>query len=188
VVVVPIVSEEDKEIVLAEARKVADRIGRRFRTKFDDRDHLTPGRKFNEWELKGVPLRVELGPRDIESGQAILVRRDTGAKRPAKLAALEEEVARDLEEMGKSLLERARESLRKNTHMTTSYEELKRILEEKGGIVRAPWCGSAECEKRLREETGAKIINIPLDQHPSDSRCVICGGQARTVVNIAKSY
>ena len=188
VVLVPIVSDQNKQEVLAEARKAADRLARRFRTKLDDRDHLTPGRKFNEGELKGVPMRVELGPRDIESGRAVLVRRDTGGKRVAKLAALEEEVARDLDEMGRSLLERASEKLRANTHMTTSYDELKRIIKEKGGIVRAPWCGSPECEDKLQEETGAKIINIPLDQHPSDSRCVKCGNHAETIVNIAKSY
>ena len=188
VVVIPIVSDDTKKKVLPEAKKVADSLGLRFRTKLDDRDQLTPGRKFNEWELKGVPLRVELGPRDIDSGQAVLVRRDTGNKRAAKLTALGDEVARDLEEMNRSLLETARESLRKNTRMTTSYEELKKMLDEKGGIVRAPWCGSAECETKLAAETGAKILNIPLDQHPSDSRCVVCGAHAETIVNIARSY
>jgi prolyl-tRNA synthetase len=188
VVVVPIVTDDTKAKVLAEARKLADRLGQKFRTKLDDRDHLTPGRKFNEWELKGVPLRVELGPRDIDAGQAVLVRRDTGSKRAAKISVLEDEVTKELDEMGRSLLEKARESLKKNTHMTRSYEELKRIIQEKGGIVRAPWCGSAECESRLAADTGAKIINIPLDQHPSDSRCVVCGKHAETIVNIAKSY
>jgi prolyl-tRNA synthetase len=188
VVVVPIVTDANKEKVLAEAKRVSDKIAQKFRTKFDDRDQLTPGRKFNEWELKGVPLRVELGPRDIEAGQAVLVRRDTGGKRSAKLAAVVDEVTRELEEISTSLLERAREALRKNTYMTTSYDELKRIIKEKGGIVRAPWCGSAECEDKLRQETGAKILNIPLDQHPSDSKCAMCGGHAEIIANIAKSY
>jgi prolyl-tRNA synthetase len=188
VVVVPIVSDENKPKVLAEAKRVAGDLGLRFRTKLDDRDQLTPGRKFNEWELKGVPLRVELGPRDIESGQAVLVRRDTGGKRVVKLSALGDEVAKDMDNMGRDLLERARDSLRKNTHMTTSYDELKRIVGGKGGIVRAPWCGSSACEAKLKEETGAKILNMPLDQHPSASKCVMCGKTADTVVNIAKSY
>ena len=101
---------------------------------------------------------------------------------------LGDEVEREVEGMNRSLLERASEFLKQNTHMTTSYEELKRILEEKGGIVRAPWCGSSECETKLQGETGAKILNIPLDQHPSDSRCILCGAHADTVVNIARSY
>lgn len=188
VVVVPIVSDENKQRVLAEAKKVADGLGQRFRTSLDDRDHLTPGRKFNEWELKGVPLRLELGPRDLAAGQAVLVRRDTGAKRAVKLSGLGDEVGKDLEEMGRNLLERARESLKNNTRMTTSFEELKKIIRERGGIVRAPWCGSAECEKKLIKETGAKIVNIPLDQHQANSKCVCCGERAETVVNIAKSY
>ena len=188
VVVVPIVNDENKNEVLAEAKKASDGLSQRFRTKLDDRDQLTPGRKFNEWELKGVPLRVELGPRDMKSGQAVLVRRDTGGKRNASLAQLGDEVASDLEAIGKNLLEKARDALRKNTHMTTSHEELKKIIAERGGIVRAPWCGTAECENKLSEETGAKIINIPLDQHPSDAKCVECGRHAEIIVNIARSY
>jgi prolyl-tRNA synthetase len=182
------VNDQNKETVLAEAKKISERLGQRFRTKLDDRDHLTPGRKFNEWELKGVPVRVEVGPRDIASGQAVLVRRDTGAKRPAKLSSLEEEVTKDFEEMHRSLFERARNFLASNTHMTSSYAELKRIIETKGGIVRSPWCGSAECEARVREETGAKIVNIPLDQHKVKTSCVVCGKDAQTVANFARSY
>ncbi|MDV3293695.1 MAG: proline--tRNA ligase [Nitrososphaerales archaeon] len=188
VVLVPIVNDSNKESVLAEARKVADTLAQKFRTKLDDRDHLTPGRKFNEWELKGVPLRVELGPRDLAAGQAVLVRRDTGAKRTAKLENLSAEAEKELNAINVSLLERAREFLRQNTRMTTSYDELKRIIKEKGGIVRAPWCGSAECERKVREETGAMIINIPLDQHPARSECVGCGKEAEIVANFAKSY
>ncbi|MDV3278620.1 MAG: proline--tRNA ligase [Nitrososphaerales archaeon] len=188
VVIVPIVNDQNKEKVLVEAKKLAERLSQRFRTRLDDRDHLTPGRKFNEWELKGVPLRVEVGPRDIASGQAVLVRRDTGAKRPAKLSALEEEVARDFAEMQRSLLEKARNFLANNTHMTSSYAELKRIIETKGGIVRSPWCGSAECEAKVKEETGAIIINMPVDQHQVRAQCVVCGKNAQIVANFAKSY
>ncbi len=188
VVVVPIVTDETKQEVLPEAKKAAEKLSQRFRTKLDDRDQLTPGRKFNEWELKGVPLRVELGPRDIKSGQAVLVRRDTGGKRNVSSSSLADEVGKDLEAMGRSLLEKARDTLRKNTHMTTSYDELKKIIKEKGGIVRAPWCGAVECENKLIEETGAKILNIPLDQHPAEARCVKCGRRAEIVVNIARSY
>jgi prolyl-tRNA synthetase len=188
VVVVPIVSDQTKQSVIAEARKISEILSLKFRVKLDDRDHLTPGRKFNEWELKGVPLRVEVGPRDIAAGQVILVRRDSGAKRPVKVSSLEAEVQKEAEEMQKSLLARARDFLAKNTHMTSSYEELKRLMATEGGIVRAPWCGSAECEARAREETGAKIINIPLDQHGVMTPCVLCGKGAKVVANFAKSY
>jgi len=188
VVLVPIVNEESKEQVLKEARSAADALRKEFRVTLDDRDHLTPGRKFNEWELKGVPLRIEIGPRDVASGQAVLVRRDTGKKRSVSTANLAGEVRTDLESMQASLLEKAREFLRNNTHMVKTIEDLKRTIDEKGGIVRAPWCGSAECEREIRERTGAKIINIPLDQHPPKAPCISCGNGAEMIVNFAKSY
>ena len=188
VVLVPIVNDENKREVLSEAAKVFDRLSGRFRAKLDDRDHLTPGRKFNEWELKGVPLRVELGPRDIRAGQAVLVRRDTGGKRTAKLHDLEAEVAKELDTIQSALLDRARDFLTRNTHTAATVEQVKGILESKGGIVRIGWCGGSECEERLRADTGGKIINIPLDQTGEPGSCVSCGKKATAAVNFAKSY
>ncbi|HME18537.1 MAG TPA: proline--tRNA ligase [Nitrososphaerales archaeon] len=188
IVVVPIVNEENKKEVLAEAAKVHGRLSVAFRARLDARDHLTPGRKFNEWELKGVPLRVELGPRDLKAGQAVLVRRDTGTKRTAKLDGLEKEVGLELDAIQNSLLERAREFLKKNTHEARTLEELKGVLAQKGGIARTRWCGKATCEDKLKEETGGKIINIPLEQHEAKGACAACGESAALVVNFAKSY
>jgi prolyl-tRNA synthetase len=188
IVVVPIVNEENKKDVLAEAAKVHRRLSGGFRANLDDRDHLTPGRKFNEWELKGVPLRIELGPRDLKAGQAVLVRRDTGTKRTAKLADLEKEVSLELDAIQENLLERAREFLAKNTRAAATLEELKGVLVQKGGIVMIHWCGSKKCEDRLKEETGGKIINIPLDQRGEKGACAACGEGADLVVNFAKSY
>jgi prolyl-tRNA synthetase len=188
VVIVPIVNEETKKEVLAEAAKLHRRLSKEFRTKLDERDHLTPGRKFNEWELKGVPLRIELGPRDLKSGQAVLVRRDTGAKRLVRLSSVEGEAAKDLESIQSGLLAKARELLKKNTHQAETLAELKSIIATKGGIVQVPWCGSRECEDRMKEETGGKIINFPLDQHPAKAACASCGKKAAAIVNFAKSY
>jgi prolyl-tRNA synthetase len=187
VVVVPIMNEENKEKVLAEARKVFDSLKGRFRTRLDDRDQLTPGRKFNEWELRGVPLRIEIGPRDISAGQVVLVRRDSGAKKSVRIEGLEEQVAKELAAIHKSLLDGATESLKKNTRSAGSYEELKRGL-EKGGIIRAAWCESAECEAKVKAETGGKIINIPLEQRSKAGSCVLCGKPGKVVANFAKSY
>ncbi len=188
VVVVPIVNEESKNEVLAAAAKARSRLAGRYRVRLDDRDHLTPGRKFNEWELKGVPLRVELGPRDLKAGQAVLVRRDTGGKRQVKLADLEREVGAELQGIQDSLLERAKENLARNTHDASSLAELKRTLADKGGIVRVNWCGTRKCEDRMKEETGGKIINIPLEQRPARGKCLACGERAEVVANFAKSY
>jgi len=187
VVIVPIVNDENKKEVLAETRKVYEALCTRFRTRLDDRDHLTPGRKFNEWELKGVPLRIELGPRDLKAGHAVLVRRDTGAKRAVKLADIGEEVLSELDSIQKSLFEKAKEFLTKNTHSATTLDELKAALKT-GGVVRVQWCGTRECEDKLKEATGGKIINIPLDQEGAKGPCISCGENARHIVNFARSY
>ena len=188
VVLVPIVNDESKEGVLAESRKLHDRLGRKFRVKLDDRDHLTPGRKFNEWELKGVPLRVEFGPRDMKDKQAVLVRRDTGGKRVVKLANLEEEVAKELETIQAHLLQRATKALVENTRSAATLPELKRILSEHGGIVRVPWCGKPECEAKMKEETGGKILNFPIDQKAPKTKCPVCSKDAIHLANFGKSY
>ena len=188
VVIVPIYKEGERKEVLAGAKKIFEELKPAFRAKLDDRDHLTPGRKFNEWELKGVPLRVEVGPRDLKAGQAVLVRRDDGTKRHAKASDIVEEARKELASIHQSLLARARDHLAKNTHMTDSFDELKKVLSEKGGIVRAPWCGSSECEARVKQDTGAIIINIPLGQHDARSKCLVCGKDTGIVANFARSY
>ena len=188
VVFVPIVNDESKEAVLAESRKLMAKLTGRFRVILDDRDHLTPGRKFNEWELKGVPLRIEFGPRDMREKQAVLARRDTGKKRTAELAKLAKEVAEELDSIHTNLLERATKALNENTHAAATLSELRKVLAQQGGIVRVPWCGKAECETKMRETTGGKILNIPLDQKPPKAGCAACGEDAACVVNFGKSY
>ena len=186
VVLVPIVNDESKGAVLAEARKLMGRLGA-FRAKLDDRDNLTPGRKFNEWELKGVPLRIEFGPRDMKEGQAVLVRRDTGAKRAVKVASLEPEVKKELDSIQESLFQKASESLAQNTRDAGTVEEASRILAEKGGIIRVRWCGDDKCEAKLRE-AGGKVLNVPLGQKSSRGVCVVCGKDAPTMALYGRSY
>jgi prolyl-tRNA synthetase len=186
VVLVPILNEESKVKVLEEARRLIKELSR-FRAFLDDRDHLTPGRKFNEWELKGIPLRVEFGPRDMKERQAVLVRRDTGAKRTVKTADLAKEVEAELEGIQKNLFHAASEALSKNTHDVSTLKELKESLAT-GGISRVPWSGDADCEKKLREETGGKILNVPIDQKHSGKKCIVCGKDAAFIANFGKSY
>ncbi|HUI23943.1 MAG TPA: proline--tRNA ligase [Nitrososphaerales archaeon] len=188
VVFVPIVNDESKEAVLAESRKLVEKLVGRFRVFLDDRDHLTPGRKFNEWELKGVPLRVEFGPRDMKDKQAILVRRDSGAKRAVKLAELAKEVGKELEAIHDSIFARAKKALAENTREAATLPELKRVLSEHGGIVRVPWCGNSDCEAKMKEATGGKILNVPLDQEQPKAACAVCGAAATSLANFGKSY
>ena len=188
VVVVPIVNDESKAVVLEEAAKIVQDLSVAWRTKLDDRDNLTPGRKFNEWELKGVPLRVEVGPRDVKSKQAVLVRRDTGGKRVVPLESLSAAVGAELGLIQQSLLEKARTFLSAHTFEAESVTLLKEIIKGEGGIVRVAWCGKKSCEDRLKEEAGGKIVNIPLDQKPPFGICVSCGEKAVMRANYAKSY
>jgi prolyl-tRNA synthetase len=188
VVLVPIVNDESKQAVLVEAKKLFAKLADGFRVSLDDRDNLTPGRKFNEWELKGIPLRIEFGPRDMKEKQAVLVRRDTGQKRVVKVSEISSEVGKELDSIQENLFKRASDTLAKNTHEASSVEELKKTLDQKGGIVRVPWCGKGECEAELKEKTGGKILNVPLDQKKSGLKCVVCGEDAPSVANFGKSY
>jgi prolyl-tRNA synthetase len=185
---VPISGSRNQDGVVREAILLRDRLSAVARVRLDDREHLTPGKKFNEWELKGVPLRIELGPRDLKQGSVVLARRDTFEKRSAKLSSIESEVRSELKAIQENLLRRATEFLRKNTHQTNSYEKLKSIIDERGGVVQAPWCGSEDCEAKVKDETGAKIINIPLEQDSPVNTCVYCGRPGKVVANFARSY
>jgi prolyl-tRNA synthetase len=188
VVVVPIMNDENRTIILEEARKIFQELSNIYRTRFDDRDNLTPGRKFNDWELKGVPLRLEVGPRDLKSRQAVLVRRDTGGKRAVPLDDLSKEVGTELDSIQKNLLEKARAFLYAHTSEADSLARLKEIIGGKGGVVKISWCGKRRCEEVLKEEVGGKIVNIPLEQMPPLGACVSCGEKAVMTVNYAKSY
>ncbi|TLY00344.1 MAG: proline--tRNA ligase [Thaumarchaeota archaeon] len=187
VVIVPIFDEEARERVLKQAEKLRARLEETTSVKLDDRDHLTPGRKFNEWELKGVPLRVEIGARDLAKRQVVLARRDNGKKRQVTMASAAREVARELKEIQENLYQRALSFLKEHTYTAETYEQLKSSLKN-GGIVRAPWCLSPDCEAKVKEETGAKIVNLPMDQKGTKSRCVYCGREAGVIANFAKSY
>jgi prolyl-tRNA synthetase len=188
VMVVPIFNDETKEMVLEEARKVSTALSASFSAKLDGRDYLTPGRKFNEWELRGVPLRVEIGPRDIRAGQLVLVRRDSSQKRLVKIADVVSEVGKELDAIQASLYQRALDALKARTNSAATYDELKEKLSTLGGVVQAPWCGSSACEEKAKAETGAKVINVPLGQEEAQLSCVLCGQPARTIANFAKSY
>jgi prolyl-tRNA synthetase len=187
VVVVPIVNDESKGAVLAGARKLMGALSG-LRARLDDRDNLTPGRKFNEWELKGVPLRVEFGPRDMKEGQAVLVRRDTGGKRPVKLTELASEAAKELDAIQSSLFKRASEFLARNTRDAGTLDELRKTLAEKGGLLRVRWCGDAKCEAKMKEAAGGKVLNVPLGQAHSRGSCIVCGRDSPEFALYGKSY
>jgi prolyl-tRNA synthetase len=188
VVVVPILkADADNTAIRTAAVRLAEPLQDRVRIRVDDRDNVSPGWKFNEWELKGVPVRIEIGPKDLEKGQAVVVRRDTGQKAPVAHDEVAVHVADVLEEMQNGMLERARERLREGCRAAETLDALKAILEAEGGFVYAPWCGDAACEARVQEETKATIRCIPDDAEAGEA-CAVCGKGPATRVPFARAY
>jgi prolyl-tRNA synthetase len=187
VVIVPIYDSKTKDEVLNEAKKLEEKL-KDFRTKLDDREEFSPGYKYNEWELKGVPIRIEIGPKDIKSKQVVLVRRDTLKKEIVKYDKVPQEVKSLLEDIHKSIFKKALDFLNNSIHKVKTYDEFKKILKTKGGILQACWCGERSCEDKIKDETGAKIINLPLKQEKIFSDCIQCGKKAKYIANFAKSY
>jgi len=187
VVIVPIYDSKNREEILKEARKLESELKIKFRTKLDDREEFSPGFKYNEWELKGVPVRIEIGPKDVKNKRVILVRRDTGKKEEVKINKVIPRIKDLMNEIQKSIFNKASDFLKSNIHKVKTYDELKKVL-KRGGIIQACWCGERSCEDKLKDDTGAKIINIPFEQEKIFSDCIICSKKAKFIVNIAKSY
>ena len=157
-----------------------------LRVKLDDRDNVSPGWKFNEWELKGVPVRLELGPRDIQNGVASYMRRDTLEKGTLPLDDLVSSLRALLDEIQANMFAVANEFTQAHTKLVYSYEELKEQVQ--GGYAKAMWCGERTCEDKIKEETGASSRNMPFDQSPHTDTCVCCGQPADKVMYFSKAY
>ena len=189
VVIIPIFTKMmPKSKVLDEAKKIEQTINSSIKVKLDNRVEYTPGWKFNEWELKGVPLRIEIGPRDIAQNQVVLVRRDTGQKKTIKVNNILIEMTKDLDSIQKDLYSKAKKFLKDNTHKVKDYEEFKKILQTKGGLLQVCWCGRTTCEEKIKEQTSAKLTNIPLEQGKIFSNCIYCNKKAKMIAYFAKSY
>ena len=189
VVIVPIPRGNWQETVLPKAREIRDGLVQAgLRVFLDDRDAYTPGWKYAEWEMRGVPLRLEIGPKDIEKQQVVLVRRDTRAKVPTPVEGLHGPVGAVLDDIQRGLLERARAFRDDHTAATTSYDEFKAVMEGRPGFVQAPWCGSAECEATIKSETQATIRNIPFGSPAPAGPCLRCGQAAVATAWFAKAY
>ena len=189
VVIVPIPRGNWRETVLPRAQEIADTLtDGGVRVTLDDRDAHTPGWKYAEWEMRGVPLRLEIGPKDIEKSQVMLVRRDTREKIPTPMARLAERLGELLVQIQANLLDRATRFRDDHTVSVTSREEFVQVLEGRPGFVIAPWCGRDECETKIKAETQATIRNIPLEARPASGPCVQCGRDGETDAYFAKAY
>ncbi len=185
VVVIPVAA--NKPGVMEGASAVADRLKAKFTVKFDDSDK-SPGWKFSEYEMKGVPVRVEVGPRDLEKNQAVLARRDTGEKIFVSLDNIEEEVTKLLATMQCEMLERARQIREENTYTAKDFAELKDIADNKTGFVKAMWCGDLACEEKIKEDASLTSRCMPFDQEEITDKCVCCGKPAKKMVYWGKAY
>ena len=180
VVIVPIPRGNWQETVLPRAQEIRDELTQAgVRVLLDDRDAYTPGWKYAEWEMRGVPLRLEIGPKDIEKSQVMLVRRDSREKLPTPLEGLAEEVTKLLTDMQTSLLERARAFRDEHTAQTTSRDEFNELFTGRPGFVVAPWCGREECEAKIKTATQATIRTIALDAPPPSGTVSSVGSPAR---------
>lgn len=183
-VIIPV--RQDKEGVLDKAYELGT-ILKGFRVKVDDSDK-SPGWKFAEHEMRGVPLRIEIGPKDIEANQAVIARRDTGEKIKVALDELESKVGELLATMQKELLERARAHRDAHTYVATNLDEMMDIAANKPGFIKAMWCGERECEDALKEQAGVSSRCMPFAQEEVAKTCVCCGKPAKTMVYWGKAY
>ena len=185
VVIVPVAAH--KPGVLDKCRELAAEIGKYARVKLDDSDKQ-PGWKFAQWEMKGVPVRLEVGPRDIENGQCVLVRRDTREKVFVSLDELETAIPAQLEALRKDLYERALANREKRTWAATTMDEVKELAKANTGYIKTMWCGDLACEMKMKEEVGLSSRCMPFEQEHLSDVCPCCGKPAKTMVYWGVAY
>lgn len=187
VMIVPI--RQQQEGVLEKAAELKSELTEKgFRVKVDDSDK-SPGWKFSEQEMRGIPLRVEIGPKDIEAGKCIIVRRDTGEKMECSLDELTGTIGELLKTIQKDMYEKAKAHVQSHTYEVHDYEELKKTAEEKPGFIKAMWCGDQACEDKIKEDLSVTSRCMPFeDNEPIDGKCVCCGKPANHLVLWGKAY
>ena len=183
--IIPI--QQKKEGVLDKVYEIRDMLKGDYSVKVDVSDK-SPGWKFSEQEIQGIPTRIEIGPKDIEKNQAVIVRRDTREKIIVPIDELPVRLGEVLEEMQKDMYDKAKAHLERNTHVAHNWDEFQELLNTKQGFIRSMWCGERECEEAIKEETGATTRCMPFDQEKHSEVCVHCGKPAKCEVYFGKAY
>ena len=188
VVIVPIYrNDEGKDIVLPKVNEIEEKLeSLNIRVHVDDREGLSPGYKFNDWELKGVPIRIEIGPKDIEKQSVVIAKRHDGEKVSIGFSDIEK-IPLMLEEIQGIMLEKAQKQSKENTIFISDYAEFKSRI-EKGGFFNSPWCGKVQCEDKIKEETGAEIRVVPFNSEDTTQKCIYCGEQSVSIPIFARGY
>ncbi len=186
IIIIPIA--QHKEGVLDKAYEIKNLLSE-YKVKVDDSDGYSPGWKFSQWEMKGVPLRIEIGPKDIQNNKCVFARRDTGEKIAVSLDEIKISAAKILDDIQNNMYKRALEMREQKTSAALSIEEMKMKLKENPGFIKAMWCGNRECEDRIKEQTGASIRCIPFEQEIiGEGKCICCSKPADKMVYLARAY
>ena len=190
VVIIPITKgEEERNKILEYIEQMTISWNSKFSFKVDDREGYRPGWKFNEWEQQGVPLRLEIGPRDFEKNQVTMARRDNGDKIAVPMEQLSDTIEKTLDAIQHALFKKALEIREQNSFVVDDYSEFKSKIDDPGGFFWVHWCGNGECEEKMQEETKATIRAIPLENpQKEDGKCLICGKPSKERVVLAKAY
>ena len=185
-VIVPIA--QHKEGVLEKVTEIYNGLNKKFRMKLDDRDNYSTGFKFNDWEMRGVPVRIEIGPRDLENNQAVLVRRDSGEKEVVELSRLDERLESLFEEIQKDMFEVCKARRVEKTKVATTLDEMIKLMEDDQCFLKTMWCEDVECENKIKELTGAHSRCIPFEQEHLSDVCPVCGKKATKMVVWGRQY
>jgi prolyl-tRNA synthetase len=187
VVVIPVA--QHKEGVLDKAYEIKKQLEEQFRVEIDDSDGYSPGWKFNQWEMKGVPIRLEIGPRDIKNNQVVIARRDNGEKTILSMDNLNESIQKQLEDVQQSLFNKAVNMRDQKTYVAKDIDEFTNIINNTPGFIKAMWCEDRDCEDKIKEDTVASVRCIPFDQEDlGTNKCVCCGKEAKKMAYFAKAY
>jgi len=187
IVIVPIYKSENKNLILKKSLEIKNKL-KKYNVELDDRDAYSPGWKFNEWELKGIPLRVEIGPKDIEKKQVILVRRDNNEKKAIKVNQLDKAIKENLESMQKSLFNKAKKFLRANIVDTKNWNDFTNHIKNRK-LVNAFFCGNEDCEDSIKDKTNGATSRLILPRQPDKlSKCIHCGKESKFLVLFGKAY
>ena len=189
VIIIPIYySDEDKEKIEKVSKEIAEHLKKvKIRVQVDNREQLTPGFKFNDWEMKGIPLRIEIGPKDLEKDQVTFARRHNRQKDDQKITGLVDRVISELDKIHNDMFSDAKKILRDKTVEVYNYDDFKTEL-EKGRLIKAPICDNPECEEKIKEETGADVRVITDDAEDTSSKCIKCSNQSVINPLFARGY
>ena len=185
-VIVPVAMH--KEGVQEKAKELYEKLNQKYRMELDVRDNYTPGYKFNDWEMRGVPVRIELGPRDIENGVCVIVRRDTLEKLVINLDEIDLKLQEILNDIQTNMFEECKKRMNDRTTIATNMDEFIINLNENQGYVKAMWCGDETCENKIKELTGAHSRCIPFNKENISDKCVCCGKPAKEFVVWGRQY